>query len=95
MIGEYAWTGDCTILALLKEKSIATGRDIYPPTEAGCAPQEDEVQRRVAFEDPDAAPGYDVRLNDSKDVSCWHMDHVNNILWTGTDPCAPTPFDEG
>ena len=74
------------------QKPIFTGWDLNPMTEAGCAPQEDEAQWRVPFEDADAAPGYDVRLSDSKDVSCWHMDHMNNILWTGTKQLALSYF---
>ena len=47
--------------------------------------QDDDVQWRVHCEDADAAPGFEVPLReDSKDsVTCWHVDHVHNILWTG------------
>lgn len=64
-------------------------RNKYPTTEAGCALQDDEAQWRVPFEDSDAVPGYEVRLSESKDVSCLHMDHVNNILWTGAYAHVP------
>ena len=61
-------------------------------TSADRAIQDDEARWRTVSEDADAASGYEVRLSESKSISCWHMDHLSNILWTGGYPCITFDF---
>ena len=45
--------------------------------------QEAESRWRLPTEDFDAAAGFEVAVRDAKAMTCWCMDHQNNVLWTG------------